>query len=134
MGKIGCDTKDVRTMVRRAEAYHAPPTRHSMLEARRGVRQSLGSAATFLCAHPTNNAPLAAALVGRAFNSDCSCLFCACGCRVVARTCTCFCGVLANHIPAAMAGLCIDADTMALGGYNQPTSSPGRLPSLRLPR
>jgi hypothetical protein len=74
---------------------------------------------------------------GRASNSRRWCPFCACVyCRVVARTYTCFCGVLAQRIPMAMG--CghrqtqSEPDTLAHRGYNQPTS-PERLPSLRLP-
>jgi hypothetical protein len=61
-------------------------------------------------------------------------LFCGCGCCVVARTCTCFCGVLAQQIPVPIAGLTrIEADTNPRRDCNQPTSPAERLPSLRLP-
>src|SRR5215468_8095675 len=79
-------------------------------------------------------------------------LFCAdaCYCRVVARTCTCFCGVFLQHIPVpigcerfvvvllplfvVVALTRIEADTMTLRGYNGRKSSPERLLSLQLPR
>jgi hypothetical protein len=68
-------------------------------------------------------------------------LFCACAryCCVVARTCTCFRGVLAQHIPVAIGcrqqGLPphLEPDTLSLLGYSQPTSLAARLLSLQLP-
>jgi hypothetical protein len=80
---------------------------------------------------------LIAASTRRASNCRHWCLFCACASyRVVVRTCTCFCGVLAQHIPMVMG--CghrqtqSEPGTLAHRGYSQPTS-PERLPSLRLP-
>ena len=68
--------------------------------------------------------------------------FCACACygRVVARTCTCFCGVLPQHIPVGcehfvVVGLTrIEADTMTLRGYKSRKSTrPERVLLLQLP-
>jgi hypothetical protein len=69
----------------------------------------------------------------RASNSGCSRLFCACGCCAVARTCTCFWDMLAQHILVVGSLPRIEADTNPLRDYNQPTSPAERLSSLRLP-
>jgi hypothetical protein len=68
-------------------------------------------------------------------------LFCSCACHVVARTCTCFCGVLPQHIRVGcehfvVVGLTrIEADTMTPRDYKSRKSTrlgPERVLSLHL--
>jgi hypothetical protein len=62
-------------------------------------------------------------------NSGRSYLFCGYGC-VVARTCTCFWDMLAQHIAVPIVGLHprIETHTHTLRDYNQPTNLAARLP------